>query len=64
MIEIWTGSTPEISEDSNQPFVFHVRLKVPPGGQVDRALVEDLLNAHKPAAAGFVLEIENEVRHG
>lgn len=59
MIEIWTGCTPEISEDPNQPFVFHMRLKAPRGGQVDRALVEDLLNTHKPATAGFVLEIEH-----
>src|SRR5579864_9147933 len=25
MLEIWTGVTPEITEDPNEPFVFHVR---------------------------------------
>jgi phage tail-like protein len=65
MLEIWTGTTAEISEDPTQPFVFRVRLKVPPGGQVDRSQVEDLLQTHKPAAAGYVLEIESrEARHG
>jgi phage tail-like protein len=59
MIEIWTGITPEITEDPNESFVFHVRLRIPAGAEVDRLLVEDLLNAHKPAASGFVLELEN-----
>ncbi|MGI9148116.1 MAG: FHA domain-containing protein [Chloroflexota bacterium] len=57
MIELWTGFTPEIQESPADPFVFHVRLKVPKGAQVDARLVEDLLRAHKPAHAGFVLEI-------
>ena len=58
MLEIWTGATPEINEDANDPFVFHVRIKAPAGGQIDRAVVEQLLNDHKPAAAGFTLEVE------
>src|SRR5207248_3274186 len=29
MIEIWTGVTPEIAEDPDQPFVFRVRVKQP-----------------------------------
>jgi phage tail-like protein len=58
MLEIWTGATPDITEDPNEPFVFHVRMKAPPGGQIDRAIVEQLLNDHKPAAVGFTLELE------
>ena len=57
MIEIWTGVTPEIAEDPDQPFVFRVRVKPPPDGEIDRAMVEHLLNYHKPAASGYVLEI-------
>jgi len=56
MIEIWTGVTPEITEDAREPFVFHVRLRAA-GAEIDRAAVEELLNTHKPAASGFVLEI-------
>jgi phage tail-like protein len=56
MIEIWTGVTPEITEDAREPFVFHVRLRTN-GAEIDRAAVEELLNTHKPAASGFVLEI-------
>jgi len=31
----------------------------PSGVKVDRQVVEDLLNAHKPAHAGYQLEIAN-----
>jgi phage tail-like protein len=59
MIEIWTGCTPEITEKTSEPFVFHVRIKPPPGMEIDRDMVEQLLIAHKPAATGFVLSIES-----
>jgi phage tail-like protein len=57
MIEIWTGLTPEIEESQTQPFVFNVRLYVPDDTEINSELIEDLLRAHKPAHAGFVLEI-------
>lgn len=59
ILEIWTGATAEVTEDETQPFVFRVRLKLPPGVEVDRELVEDVLNEHKPAASGYVLELES-----
>ena len=59
MLEIWTGVTPEISENPDEPFVFRVRMKVPSGTEVDHQLVEDLLRANKPAASGFILEVEH-----
>jgi phage tail-like protein len=59
MLEIWTGVTPEITVDPRQPFVFNVRLNAKGTLGIDRQLVEDLLNAHKPAASGFVLNIES-----
>jgi phage tail-like protein len=60
MIELWTGVSPRIEESPTEPFVFHVQLRLPKGSQVDRQLVEDLLRAHKPAYAGFVLEMIND----
>src|SRR2546428_7535944 len=58
MLEIWTGVTPEITENPGEPFVFRVRMKVSSGTEVDHQLVEDLLRANKPAASGFILEVE------
>ncbi len=58
MIEIWTGILPQIEESTAKAYVFRVRMKAPAGASVNRLLVEDLLRAHKPAAAGYVLEIE------
>ena len=57
LIELWTGVSPEIEESPTQPFVFNVRMRPEPGSPIDKQLVEDLLRAHKPAHAGFVLEI-------
>ena len=57
LIELWTGVTPDIEESPTEPFVFHVRMRPESGSQVDRQLVEELLRTHKPAHAGFVLEI-------
>ncbi|HLI71978.1 MAG TPA: phage tail protein I [Ktedonobacteraceae bacterium] len=60
MIEICTGLTPEITEVLSEPFVFHVRITLsssPPGEAVDRALIEELIQTHKPAHAGYILEV-------
>ncbi len=58
MIEICTGLAPDIDEGS-EPFVFHIRLTIPPGSDVDGAFVEDLVRAHKPAHAGYILEVHS-----
>jgi phage tail-like protein len=57
MIEVCTGIAPLITEPPGQPFVFQVSLKIPPDTDVDRDLIEQLINAHKPAHTGYVLEI-------
>jgi phage tail-like protein len=59
MIELWTGVTPHIEESPTEQFVFNVHMSPPSGVKVDRQVVEDLLNAHKPAHAGYQLEIAN-----
>jgi phage tail-like protein len=57
LIEICTGLTPVITEPPETPFVFHVELRLPPDTTVSRELVEQLVQAHKPAHAGYVLDI-------
>ena len=60
MIEVCTGLTPEIRNSSSQPYVFHIRITMPPGASsetLDKALIEELIQAHKPAHAGYILEI-------
>lgn len=57
MIEVCTGLTPQIGERAGAPFVFHVSIATPPGGTVDRDLIEGLILAHKPAHAGYLLEV-------
>lgn len=57
IIEVCAGLTPEITEDPARPFVFDVRVRTPRDGHVDRELIEDLIRTHKPAHAGYRLEI-------
>ena len=60
MIEVCTGLTPVITESLSQPYVFHIRVTLPPGSPgetIDKALIEELIQAHKPAHAGYVLEV-------
>ena len=60
LIEVVTGLTPTITEHPAQPFVFHVSLVIPPGSEIDAILIDDLVRTHKPAHAGYILDI----RHG
>lgn len=57
MIEVVTGITPKITEDPAQPFVFRVALTIPPGSDIDARLIDDLVRTHKPAHAGYILDI-------
>ncbi len=59
-LEIYTGVRPEISEPEDRPFHFQVSLRVPAGQQVDRATVERIVEANKPAHATYTLEIAQE----
>lgn len=64
---LYTGVEPEITEPSlseiasnrNQAFRFTVRLRLPAGVQVQRAFIESIIDAEKPAFAGCILEITN-----
>lgn len=60
MIEICTGLTPKITEKPDEPFVFSIRITFSSTSRsegIDRALLEELIQAHKPAHAGYRLEI-------
>lgn len=56
-IELFTGVTPDIVEDDATPFVFHVRVRSTPEHRVDRFQLEALIRTHKPAHAGFTVEL-------
>jgi phage tail-like protein len=66
MIEVCTGLTPEITDLATggsgrppQPFVFRVVITIPPDSGVDPAFVEELIRTHKPAHAGYILELRS-----
>ena len=58
MIELCTGVTPVIQEVPSRPHVFSVRLKAPPHLEIDRTFVEEIIRTHKPAHAGYILEMD------
>jgi phage tail-like protein len=55
MIEVCTGLTPTITDE--RPAVFRVALTIPRSSDITREFVEQLVQAHKPAHAGYVLEV-------
>ncbi|GAB4197177.1 MAG: hypothetical protein OHK0022_15280 [Roseiflexaceae bacterium] len=59
MIEICAGVTAEMIDDPEQPFVVRIRVRRAEDETVDRALIEELIQTHKPASVGYVLEFEN-----
>lgn len=56
MIRLCTGLTPEIGDDPDQPFVLRITVRIPTGSLIGRDLIENLVQAHKPAHIGYVLE--------
>ena len=62
MIEVCTGITPSITENPLEPFVFRIRVTLPPNASengIDRELLEELIQVHKPAHAGYILEVNS-----
>jgi phage tail-like protein len=60
IIEVYTGLTPLISERPDQPYVFFISLTVPAAAGVDQAQLDSLIRTHKPAHAGYVLDVVRE----
>jgi len=60
MLEVCIGLTPEILEIPMRPFVFLIRITIPldfPGEVPDKQLIEGLIQLHKPAHIGYLLEV-------
>jgi phage tail-like protein len=57
MIELSTGITPEILDEPGQSWVMRVRISIPETHQVDRQFLETLIQSHKPAHVGYILEL-------
>lgn len=57
IIEVCTGITPQVTDNPAQPYIFDVKITLPKGGDTDRQLIEELIQAHKPAHAGYRLEV-------
>ena len=56
-IELSTGFAPRVTEDPNRPFCVRVVLEVPSADAIDRRQLERLIESHKPAHAGYTLEV-------
>lgn len=59
MIEIRTGISAQVTEVADQPWVFRVTVQKPKEGGVDRGLLQEVIEMHKPAHAGYILEVES-----
>jgi phage tail-like protein len=57
LIEAFTGLTPHISAHPTEPYVFQISLDVPANVPLDKGQLEALVRAHKPAHAGYMLEV-------
>lgn len=57
MLEICTGLAPEVLDDPGNPFVIRIRLRLPAGSGIDRIAIETLIQTHKPAHVGYILEV-------
>jgi phage tail-like protein len=56
MIEVCTGIVPTITENPARPHTFHIKVGLPPDGEIRRDFVEYLIVTHKPAHVGYTLE--------
>jgi phage tail-like protein len=57
MIELATGISPEIIDEPGQHWVMRVRMTIPEPHEVDRLFLETLIQSHKPAHVGYILEL-------
>lgn len=63
VLEIYTGVEPEIidAEEGLEPYMFKVKLPLT-AAQIDRALLEQIIDASKPAHTNYTLELKNNGR--
>ena len=58
MIEVCTGVKSEITDDPSRPFVFRIRVHLPANNEAIVGHLVELIEAHKPAHAGYFLEAQ------
>jgi phage tail-like protein len=59
MLEVCTGTKPDITEDPAEPFVFRIRVRLPATAEPEaEATLNELIRAHKPAHTGYILEVQ------
>ncbi len=59
MIEVCTGLSITITEDPTRRFVMNVRVRIPKDSYVRSEMIERLIQVHKPAHVGYVLEVSS-----
>jgi phage tail-like protein len=57
MIEVCTGLSATIQEDPQTPFVFRIVVRMPRDSMIRTEMLERLVQLHKPAHVGYVLEV-------
>jgi len=57
MIEVCTGLTPIITDDTDNAFVVRITVRSPASREVRRDVLDALIRLHKPAHVGYVLEV-------
>jgi len=57
MIEVCTGISATITDVPGRPFVMRVQVRIPRDSYVRAEMIERLVQGHKPAHVGYVLEV-------
>ena len=59
LLEITTGCAVEISEENGVAHVMRVRITVPSDGTIERDRLHALIQQHKPAHVGYILDLHS-----
>jgi phage tail-like protein len=59
-LEIYTGVTPEIREPDDRPHYFEVSIKAPKSARLDRATLDRIIQANKPAHTTYKLDFSEK----
>ncbi len=58
LVEVYAGTSPQIIESPTAPFVFRIRVRLSADSNISREELVALINRHKPAHVGYILETE------
>lgn len=59
LLELTSGMSVEISDENGVAHVMRVRITVPVGGSLERDQLHALIQQHKPAHVGYILDVRN-----